>query len=134
MADQIEAVRKVLAELGCADKTTVMAFNKADLVRDRELLAEKVAREGNAVAISAFTGEGLDGLLLLVRERLEQSLVSIELTVPWNAQDLLSEVHTRGRVLSEQFEQDGVALSARVPIDVAERLRRAAGVIVPTDD
>ncbi len=133
MADQIEAVRKVLAELGCADKPTVMAFNKADLVHDRELLAEKVAREGNAVAISAFTGEGLDDLLLLVRDRLEQALVSIELTIPWNAQDLLSEVHTRGRVLSEQFEQNGVALSARVPIDVAERLRRAAGVSVPTD-
>ncbi len=134
MADQIEAVRRVLAELGCADKPTVMAFNKADLVRDRELLAEKAAREGNTVAISALTGEGLDDLLLLIRERLEQALVSIELTIPWNAQDLISEARTRGRVLSEQFEEEGVALHARVPLEVAERLRRAAGVTVPTND
>ena len=134
MADQVEAVRRVLAELGCADKPTVMAFNKSDLVSDRDLLAERVSREGKGVAISAVTGEGLDDLMLLVRERLEQTLVPVDLTVPWNAQDLLTEVHSRGRVLSEQFETDGVALTARVPVDVAERLRRAAGVTVQTDE
>jgi GTP-binding protein HflX len=134
MADQIEAVRRVLAELGCAGKPTVMAFNKSDLVSDRDLLAERVSREGKGVAISAVTGEGLDDLMLLVRERLEQTLVPVDLTVPWNAQDLLTEVHSRGRVLSEQFATDGVALTARVPVDVAERLRRAAGVTVQTDE
>jgi GTP-binding protein HflX len=127
MAEQIEAARRVLAELGCAEKPTVMAYNKLDLVTDRERLVELMAREEHAAAISSLTGEGLDELLRLVAERLEQELVSVEVTLPWEAQDLLPEVHQRGRVLAEQFAERGIALHARVPIDVAQRLRRAAG-------
>ena len=127
MAEQTEAARRVLAELGCAEKPTVMAYNKLDLVTDRERLVELMAREEHAAAISSLTGEGLDELLRLVAERLEQELVSVEVTLPWEAQDLLPEVHQRGRVLAEQFAERGIALHARVPIDVAQRLRRAAG-------
>jgi GTP-binding protein HflX len=131
MADQIDAARRVLAELGCASKPTVMAYNKADLVHDRERLADLMARQEHAVAISARTGEGLADLLWLVAERLEQALVPVDLTLPWSAQDLLSEVHQRGRVLSEQFQEQGIALNARVPVDIAQRLQRAAGVEEP---
>jgi hypothetical protein len=42
----------------------------------------------------------------------------------------LSEAHDRGRVLAEEFGAQGVALTARVPDDVAQRLRRAAGTEV----
>jgi GTP-binding protein HflX len=131
METQIEAARKVLASLGCAEKPTILAFNKVDRVEDRELLGERMRRERFALAISATNGEGLDQLLHLVGERLEQELVSVDLLVPWNAGDLLSEVHARGRVLSEEFGPDGVALSARVPIDVAERLKSAGASAVP---
>ncbi len=131
MLDQIEAARRVLAELGCAEKPTIMAFNKLDLVQDRRRLQDLLDREERAVAISARTGEGLDSLLRLIGERLEQHLVPVELTLPWTAQDLLSEVHQRGRVLSEDFQEGGVALTARVPADVAHRLRRAAGLEEP---
>ena len=131
MAEQIDAARRVLAELGCADKPTIMAFNKCDVVPDRQRLEEHMSRHEHAVAISALTGDGLDALLALVRERLEQQLVPVELTLPWNAQDLLPEVHKRGRILSEDFVENGVALTARVPEDVARRLRRAAGIEEP---
>jgi GTP-binding protein HflX len=127
MAEQVDAARRVLAELGCAEKPTIMAYNKVDLVTDRERLVELMARQEHAVAISALTGEGLDELLRLAAERLEQELVSVELTLPWAAQDLLPEVRQRGRVLAEQFAERGIALHARVPVDVAQRLRRAAG-------
>ena len=131
MGDQIEAARRVLADLGSADKPVVMAFNKIDLVADREHVAQLASREAPSVLISAHTGEGLDELLRLMGERLEQDLTAVELTVPWSAQDRVSEVHQRGRVLSESFVEDGVALTARVPDDIAQRLRRAAGIEEP---
>jgi len=127
MEEQITAARRVLAELGCADAPTVMAFNKCDEVGDRARLAERVGRERYGTAISALTGEGLGRLLRLIGERLEQALVPVEVVVPWQAQALLSEAHDRGRVLAEEFGENGVALTARVPEDVAERLRQAAG-------
>jgi GTP-binding protein HflX len=134
MRDQVEAARRVLAELGCADKPTVIALNKCDLVADRAWLAEVAAREEHVVAISALTGEGLGELLRAIGERLEQELVPVEVTVPWSAQDLVSEAHERGRVLSEDFQEEGVSLSARVPADVAQRLRKAAGSQTAEED
>jgi len=129
MEDQIVAAQQVLSELESAGKPTVMAFNKADRVPDGERLRERVAREEHGAAISALTGEGLDELLCLVGERLEQAMVPVELLLPFAAGDLLSEAHVRGRVLFEAFEPSGVALTARVPHDLADRLRRAAGVV-----
>ncbi len=126
--EQMVAARRVLAELGCADKEMITAFNKCDLVEDRTYLEERLAREAHGVAISARDGEGLEELLHLIGERLEQSLVPVELVVPWRAQGLVAEAHARGRVLSEEFGEDGIALNARVPDDVARRLRRAAGM------
>lgn len=126
--EQMTAARRVLADLGCADKETITAFNKFDLVADRTYLEERLAREAHGVAISARNGEGLEELLRLIGERLEQSLIPVELVVPWRAQGLVAEAHGRGRVLSEEFGEDGIALNARVPDDVARRLRRAAGV------
>lgn len=126
MEEQIEAARRVLVDLECAEKPMVVAFNKCDLVPDRIWLGSRAKREEHATVISAATGEGLEDLLRLIGERLEQELVPVELVVPWTAQDLVSEVHTRGRVLAEDYRREGVALTARVPEDIAERLRRAA--------
>ena len=118
----------MLADLNCADKPTIIAFNKADRVRSRDWLAERVAREPYATALSALTGEGVGELLRLVAERIEQSLVPVELLLPYRAQNLIAEAHTRGRVLEEDFREDGIAFTARVPEDMARRLRHAAGV------
>jgi len=52
----------------------------------------------------------------------------VEVVVPYGAQDLLAEAHARGRVISEESTQEGVALNARVPDDLAQRLRRAGGI------
>ncbi len=134
MQDQLEAARRILAELGCAGKPTVTAFSKCDLLSDRSWLTEAMAREEHALAVSGTTGEGLRELLRLVGERLEQELIPVELIVPWSAQSLISEAHKRGRVLAEDFREEGVSLSARVPEDVAERLRRAAGIETPKRD
>jgi GTP-binding protein HflX len=131
MEEQIDSARRVLLELDCADKPMVMAFNKCDLVGDCAHLEERAAREEHAATISAATGENLDALLRLVGERLEQSLVPVEVVIPWEAQSLLPELHERGRVLSEEFTAEGVAISARVPDDLRRRLQHAAGIEIP---
>ena len=128
MEEQIEAAQRVLADLNCAEKPTIIAFNKADRVRSRDWLEQRVAREPYASAISALTAEGVDDLLRLVAERIEQHLVPVELLLPYRAQDLIAEAHIRGRVLEEDFREEGIAFTARVPEDMARRLRHAAGV------
>lgn len=71
---QKRTVEGVLAQLGLSNKTTVVAFNKVDLVKDapEKTLSEhgiEVMRK-DAVHISAVTGFGLPRLLEVLEEKL----------------------------------------------------------------
>ena len=56
----LAAVEEVLAEIGAADRTRLLALNKVDLLDD-ERRRELSFRFPRAVQVSAETGEGLDG-------------------------------------------------------------------------
>src|SRR5262249_30188721 len=60
--DQIQAVNRVLKEMGCADKRTLLVLNKVDQVHDLSRLHVLQKHHERSVAISAATGEGLDEL------------------------------------------------------------------------
>src|SRR5215467_5017745 len=65
---RIAAVEAVLREIDAGDVPVLHVWNKADLV-DQEVVEEQV-RTHDSVAISAATGEGIDGLLHTVGDRL----------------------------------------------------------------
>src|SRR5207302_4002538 len=54
--EQIKAVSKVLEELGCAAKPTLLVLNKVDRVADRSYLDVLMRHHPRAVAVSAATG------------------------------------------------------------------------------
>ena len=61
--EQIDAVRRVLDEIGAGDIPEVLALNKIDRVAGSERV--RLARRfPGSVPVSALTGEGVDGLLL----------------------------------------------------------------------
>jgi len=115
---QIDAVRTVLREIGAGDVPELVVFNKADLNTE---LATLVEREPGAVAVSALTGQGLDGLLRALGDRLRALSKVVELTVPYERGDVLAAVHRSGEVLSEAHQEDGMTLRAR--LDEAEVAR-----------
>ncbi|MBI4746297.1 MAG: GTPase HflX [Deltaproteobacteria bacterium] len=60
---QIESVKKVLEEIGAAEKPVISVFNKIDRLEDGMVPAHlRLIAEGG-VPISAVTGEGIDDLL-----------------------------------------------------------------------
>src|SRR5881394_4075262 len=59
---QIEAVRRVLEEIGAAHMPEVVALNKIDRLRGSER-ARLATRFPRSVSVSAVTGEGVEGLL-----------------------------------------------------------------------
>jgi GTPase len=65
---QQAAVGGILAELGLADRPTLLVFNKRDRLPEEEW--EELSRLEGAVAVSALTGEGLDDLLAAVERAL----------------------------------------------------------------
>lgn len=110
---QIEAVREVLAELGAGEIPEVVALNKIDLV-EADRVERFVERYTGSVAISALRGDGVEGLLNSVAARLRSARPVVDLLIPYDRGDVLAALHRDSQVLSEEFTDDGVVVSARV--------------------
>ena len=115
---QIDAVRGVLDEISAGSVPELVVFNKADANPD---IASLVAHEPGSVAISAKTGEGIDGLLTAVSDRLRSLNRPVELRVPYDRGDVLAALHRSGEVLTETHEDDATRVRAR--LDQADAAR-----------
>ena len=110
---QIDAVRTVLSEVGAGGVAELVCFNKAD-VGPTDEVARLVARHPGAVAASARTGAGIDGLLLALGDRLRSLTTLVDLVIPYERGDLLAALHREGEVVSEAAEEVGMRVRARL--------------------
>jgi GTP-binding protein HflX len=117
---QIDAVRAVMAEIGAAEVPELVAVNKVDRSEEARRLADKI--EG-AVWVSATTGEGVDGLLRAVGDRLRLADRMVALAIPFARGDLLAAVHREGEVVDQQPGES--AVTVHVLLDEAGRARFA---------
>jgi GTP-binding protein HflX len=111
---QIEAVRTVLGEIGAGAVPEVLALNKTDRLSDleRDLLLARF--DGDAVAISALTGDGLHELLEKVEGAIPRFPMGVTILVPYGREDLTAMLHREAEVLSEDAREDGTLVRARV--------------------
>jgi len=109
---QISAVREVLTEIGASHIPELLVFNKADAAP--EVAEELVKRYEGSVAVSALTGEGIDGFLFALGDRLRSLSKVVELVIPYDRGDLLAAVHREGEVVSTHSDDDGVRVRARL--------------------
>jgi len=123
---QIEAVRLVLDEIGASSVPELLAFNKIDVNPEAALQA---AKHDGAVAISAASGAGVDGLLRAIGDRLRVSDRIVALRIPWARGDVLAAVHREGEVI-EQHDADD-ATQVHVVLDDAGRARFSEFVVRP---
>ena len=123
---QIDAVHDVLREIGADQVPELVCFNKIDLASDAARLVE---RHHGSVGISALTGEGIDGLLAAIGDRLRAMATMVDLLVPYERGDVLAEIHREGEVLSESADDDGMRVRARLDGPAAARL--AEWVLAP---
>jgi GTPase len=112
-ADQIAAVRAVLAEIGADEVPELFVMNKTDIA-DPELLHDIRIAHADAVAVSAVTGAGVPELLERISDRLRAMSPVIELMVPYDRGDVLAALHRDGEVLVEVHGEGGTRLRARM--------------------
>jgi GTP-binding protein HflX len=127
--EQSGAVEETLEELGAADKPTVMALNKVDVLalpKSRSDVREDDAEDGDplgewlreypgAVPISAAQGTGLESLLARVEAVLSSELVHIRVQIPYNAGELVNTFHRKGTVESEEYTPRGTLIEGKIP-------------------
>ncbi len=117
---QIGAVHAVLGEIEADRVPELLAFNKADVTREAKRLTESHA---GSVAVSAVTGEGVADLLSAIGDRLRAMADVVELVVPFDRGDVVAAVHREGEVLTEQHEDTGTRLRARLDTAGVSRFR-----------
>lgn len=118
---QIAAVREVFAEIEATHVPEIIVLNKADAA-DPLVVKQLLAREPHAVLVSARTGEGIGELLAAVEADLPRPAVRVEVVVPYERGDLLSQVHETGEIEELEHASDGTHLVARVSDDLAHQL------------
>jgi GTPase len=120
----------VLEEIGAGTLPRVLLFNKCDRLHPDEeaaLLAERPF----AWATSAHDAERVAELHARITAHFGRHDEEAELFVPWSHGAAMGQVHARARVISEDFEDEGVRYQLRAPADVVAHLRLAAGYPPP---
>jgi GTPase len=118
--DHMKAVDDLLAELGVADRPTVLALNKIDqLETDPAVLAHRT----DAIAISAADGTGIDALLRAI-ERALPPVGNMTLRIPHGEGALLTLCYERGRVLARRDMPGFVELDVDLPVGLLGALGR----------
>ena len=96
MLAQADDVLFVLAQIGAADKRTIDVYNKMDLA------GAPVPKGG--VGVSAMTGEGIEGLLAAITERLEEDWKTVEVEVGAGDGRRLAWLHAHGDVVRQRLD------------------------------
>ncbi len=106
---QREVVAEVLSELGASDKPVIEALNKCDLLEDGAVL-----EPADAILISAASGLGLDRLREAIARGIAQVRHPVELLIPYNKGAVLSLIHKKGQVDSEEYTDSGTLVTCRM--------------------
>ncbi len=106
----LQVTADLLESLGCGDTPIITVFNKCDLLDDGTLAQDF----GNSVRISAKTGEGIDELLQAIDDNLPVRVKRVSLLIPFAAAALVSEIRSKGTLISEEYVADGIRVEAVV--------------------
>jgi GTP-binding protein HflX len=121
----IGAVEDVLAEIGAGDVPRLLVLGKVDCL-DEAGRAELRHRHADAIQVSSITGEGLHELSEAIEHEFARRLRAVELLIPYSEGARLAELHEIAGDLVREDTPDGVRVSARLPVPVADRFARFA--------
>jgi len=124
---RMDAVRKVLDEVGAVDVPLIDVYNKCDGITadERRRLQDQ---DPSALVISALTREGLDELVETVASRVALDVRRMTLTFdPDSADDRerISRVYRHAHVLVHETRDGRISIVADVPRRLADRIQAA---------
>lgn len=109
-----DTTTEVLSELQCGGKPSLLVLNKWDLA-DETRRAELKALYPEAIPVSVLTGEGLPGLLSQLSTRVKGLMPQRRYIIPHQRYDILAQIRRSCFIEREEFLDDGIHITARVP-------------------
>ena len=104
MYKQHDTVMQVLSELGATEQPRIEVVNKCDLGNVEPTFP-------GAVMVSAKTGDGLDELHRRIAAELQKSFAPVTFVIPFSQYGLVSQIRPLGRVVNENYTDEGTELT-----------------------
>ncbi len=120
MDRQLHTVYETLESLEVLGKPVITLFNKADRLTELPILRDFHADE--TLLISAKTGMGLEELGALLADFLRKRRVYVERLFPYAEAGKVHLIREGGRLLTEEYREDGIFVTGYVPADIIGRL------------
>ncbi len=117
---QMHVVYETLRELQVTGKEVVTVFNKIDKA-GADTACRDVASDYR-VKLSAKTGEGMEELLSILERILRSRRIYFEKIFSYEEAGRIQRIRKSGRLLSEEYKEDGIHVKAYVPVELFEEL------------
>ena len=106
--EHLKVTKRVVSELGAADKPMLTVYNKSDKAPNLRFFGET----GNDVRISALKKTGLDNLLEKMCSLLENTRRKVRLAIPYSEGAITSKIRKEGAVITEEYRDDCIYMEA----------------------
>ena len=97
--EKADVVERLIRQLGAEGTPRIDVFNKSDVY-----VGDIRPHGKDIVSISAKTGEGLDELMAMIRQRLDTGFHRVELALPYDKGGLLDMLYREAKVESVEYE------------------------------
>ncbi|MDR5587027.1 MULTISPECIES: GTPase HflX [Clostridium] len=128
--EQYKAVNEVLTELEAIDKETILVLNKIDKATEEQISDfikfienDEINKEQVIIRISAKQGINLEEFLALIEEKLPYNYKKAEFLIPYDKSNIQSFLHRNGRVLEEEYREDGTFMIVEVDDEVYNKTK-----------
>jgi len=112
-AEQREVGEQVLADLGIDRERVFEVYNKLDRIDEHFAM-----RRRNSAVVSGLTGEGIDRLVEMIRDRERDGGELLRLEIPHAESRLLARLHEVAEIQEQTSNDSGIVITAWVPNDV----------------
>ncbi len=109
---QLHAVNKVLEEIDCEDKESLLVLNKTDRPGTQSTVDTLLTLHPEALAVSARTGEGLEQLSAAVTDRLTGQQLHVRISCSPTDGRIRNFLRAYGSLISEDYQNEDVVLEA----------------------
>ena len=117
---QIEVTNKVLGEIGAGGKEKIMVFNKMDIADEMQIPQKG---EDN-IFISAKTGENIDALIDVIKDKVFGSTVKAKLLIPYDRGDISSYLCDKASVEAMDYKENGTEFTLELSEADYRRLKK----------
>lgn len=122
MGKQIMVVKNILKELGAGEKNQIVVFNKIDKQNEQLQFTYPTIKE-EKVKISALSKEGIEHLLNKIKDNIGDNRRIVTLKIPYDKGNILSALHERGKVLHEEFTNEGTQIEIEMDKSLIEKYK-----------